>query len=239
MTNRASVDVRGWDEQRRTDASVRDYFAQIGDVVSVDTWFTPSTVRVTFASPDAARRAVALLHGSRVQGCEMTLSVKQVAEECARCAELEAQLARLTRQQQQHQPPPPPRRQTQPEVKRGRTFSSVVREKLGEQAAKHITERIPPHVADLVAQTCDKAYIFTVDGDAPSVSDRREYVVELRRSMTRVKGILAVFFEWHQTRIVAFVNSTVVAQMDVDAHIQSAQFRDKFGDFIASVDVTF
>ena len=149
---------------------MRDYFSSIGNVVSVGVWHTPSTVRVTFDDARTVQRCVALLHGSRPPGSDTALDVRPGARECTRCAELERELeaeraargrpvqrsvqqsaARIARD-------PPPRRRDesdsedrqQPKRMRNSDFVEAVRTKLGERAAFHVTDRLPPHVQTMV-----------------------------------------------------------------------------------------
>ena len=170
--------MANWDHDRRNEQDISKYFSSIGPVKNVEPWCANSIfhtkelfqkftkpqpnrpdrhsanlVRVCFKDESSVGRAITLLDGARPNGSQLSLEVRAVdTRRCARCELLQAELDRL---RGAHRAPPPPRRHFEEQRKRPRPadendFVAIVREKLGDGAANHVTERLPKHVKDQV-----------------------------------------------------------------------------------------
>ena len=167
-----------------------------------------------------------LLHGSTPQGHGAPLGVAlERAAPCARCEQLEQRCAALERRLEQR-PPPPPRERS---PKRARTgdgpaaeFVRSVGEKLGARASTHLSQVLPPAVLASVVQGCSDAIVML--GARMTVADRRKHVLDLRLTLSEVPGVLSVFFEWSDFRLVLFVNHQALTLDDLWDKIQSEDF---------------
>lgn len=79
-----------------------------------------------------------------------------------------------------------------------------------------------------VSQRCDRALVY--GGTAWDVPDRRTYVVDMRRALTAA-GVMAVFFEWRNFKMVIFADMNELDREALSDQIETDDFRRNFGVF--------
>ena len=241
-----AVEVEHWPRDRRTERDVRSHFGSFGEVRSVE--LRHGLVLVRYASADAARAAVRILHGSRPAGCDEPLSLRAACDHCAALSaevdSLREQLAAAQRGARVARAPPP---RVMPPPKRQRSqspapsysdhqggaapasvFFQCVHDRLGERAAHHLSKVLPQRVMTTVVASCDRALVYP--GKHWMVPDRRAFVNEMRHAIT-APGVLSIFFDWSGFRLVVFVDNTEVDRAAIADMLQAESFVTRFGDF--------
>ena len=255
-----SVEVENWPRHRREERDVRDLFCGFGDVRSVKMRHGPrDLVLVRYACADSVRAAMRVLQGARPAGCDDPLALRVGCDECATLqSEVDALRAQLAAHRAS-QPPirrgPPPRPVQAPPPKRRRSESPTrseseghhqpdspgastatvflrnVHDRLGERAAHHLSNVLPPRVMTAVVTTCARALVYP--GNHWMVPDRRSFVNEMRHAIT-APGVLSMFFDWSGFRIVMFVDDAQVDRADIAAILNTPSFVTRFGEFEAN-----
>ena len=175
-----SIDICGWPTAHRNERDVRSHFGALGSITACNIWNTPSTVRVTYASPDGVARAVQLLHGSRPPGSDVPLDVRATGSfnnTCAACKAANLEIARLRAELDRlaargfdqesdangtfRRDAPVPRRREDDSESRKRArepddFFDTLTAKLGDKVGHHLTSRftlsnLKPHSRPQVA----------------------------------------------------------------------------------------